>query len=68
MALASALPRHGFPERLRQYWTAFSATLAGDIVATAVAIAGVAAIFLACSFALIWFAWLARMILHGVGR
>lgn len=68
MALASALPQHGFQGRLRRFWTAFSATLVGDFVATGVAIAGVTAIFLACSFALIWFAWLGRMILHGFGR
>ncbi|HEX3430770.1 MAG TPA: hypothetical protein VHT03_07780 [Rhizomicrobium sp.] len=42
--------------RWRAVWSAFSATVAGDIVATAIAIAGVSVLFIGGAFAALYLA------------
>ena len=53
MAFSSVLRTDSLPQRLRAFWATFSATLIGDIVATAIAIIAMSALFLAGSFAVI---------------
>lgn len=67
MAVALTFQVRSFRGMLLRYWNAFSTTLVGDIIATAIAITGIAVLFLACSFLLIWVARVGAAILHHIG-
>ena len=67
MAVALEASGHSFHGLLLRYWTAFARTVIGDIIATAIAITGISALFLACSFAVIWLARMGAAIWHLVG-
>ena len=53
--------------RLRALWTAVSPTVAGDIIATAVAIGSMALLFLACAFGILALAPAGRFMLRLLG-
>ena len=67
MAVALELQAHSFRESLRRYWLAFSKTVIGDVVATAIAITGMAVLFLACSYAVILLTRVAGAVMQLVG-
>lgn len=67
MALVSVLRTRGVRGALREFWRSFSATLIGDMVATAVALTAMCALFLACSFAVIGFSRGAGVLFHLLG-
>lgn len=58
---------NSFTDGLRRRWAAISATVAGDILATALAIGGVCLLFLACTFAILGFIRAAEFALHHMG-
>jgi len=55
--------------RLGKNWATFSATARGDILATAIALAGIVLLFLAASFGVFGFFWAVPLVLRlfGVG-
>jgi hypothetical protein len=67
MALESLLRAHSVWGRVRVRWMSFSGTVIGDIVATAVAIGGVAALFVASSFVAVGLARAFHLVLRLLG-
>lgn len=67
MAVALDTREHSVQELLRRYWTAFTKTVIGDILATVIAIAGISAIFLAGSFGVIWLTRIGAAIWNHLG-
>jgi hypothetical protein len=53
MTLVSGVRAESFRERLRSHWSAFSRTLIGDLIATAIAILLMSVSFLVCTIATI---------------
>lgn len=53
MAAALELESRSFRGLARRHWKAFSTTVIGDIIATAIAITGMSLLFLGCSFAVV---------------
>jgi hypothetical protein len=53
--------------RLRKNWRAFSTTAKGDVLSTAIAIAGIALLFLAASFGVFGFFRAAALVLRLLG-
>ena len=53
MMLEPVLQSQSARERLRGYWSAVSQTLAGDIIATALAVAFMVLLFVGCMFGII---------------
>ena len=58
---------NSFTDGLRRRWAAISATMAGDILATALAIGAMCLLFLACTFAVFGFMRAAAFALRHMG-
>ena len=58
---------NSFTDGLRRRWAAISATMAGDTLATALAIAGMCLLFLASTFAVFGFLRAAKFVLRHMG-
>ena len=67
MALVSVLRANSLRERLVSGWRAFLQTTIGDIFATAVAIGGMSALFLAAAFAVMGLGRAAHFVLRILG-
>ena len=66
-AREQALQAFSFRGRLYALWSRISTTLLGDIISTAIAIGGVALLFLASAFGLVYLARLAGLALQLLG-
>ena len=58
---------NSFTDGLRRRWAAISATVPGDILATALAIGGICLLFLACTFAILGLIRAVEFALHHMG-
>lgn len=67
MASQPVTRTNSFTDVLRRRWTAISATVVGDILATALAIGGMCALFLACTFGVLGLMRAAGFVLHHMG-
>jgi hypothetical protein len=67
MASQSVSQANSFTDGLRRRWAAISATVAGDILATALAIGLICLLFLACTFAILGFMRAAELALRHMG-
>ncbi|HLY06621.1 MAG TPA: hypothetical protein VKR31_12830 [Rhizomicrobium sp.] len=67
MAVAFDGREHSLQGLVRRYWTAFTKTVIGDVIATVIAITGISALFLAGSFGVIWLTRIATAIWNLLG-